>query len=44
MEATSPMSGFMDNKVYPLADWHKSVQAYIEACKKAEKLFPSAAK
>ena len=44
MEATNPMSGFMDNKVYPLADFNKSMQAYIGACKQAEKLFPSASK
>ena len=43
-QAAIPMGGFMDFKVYPLADMKKSMQAYIEACKQAVKLFPSAPK
>ena len=42
--ASIPMYGLLDIKAYPLADFNKSMQAFIEACKKGEKLFPSAAK
>ena len=42
--AAIPMGGFLNFKVYPLADFNKSMQAYIGACKQAEQLFPSAPK
>ena len=42
--AAIPMGGFLDFKVYPLADYHKSMEAFIEVCKQAEKLFPCAPK
>lgn len=35
--ASIPMGGFMNFKVYPLADFRVSMQAYIEAIKQAEK-------
>ncbi len=37
--ATIPMGGFMNFKVYPLADFKVSMKAYIDAIKQAEKLF-----
>jgi hypothetical protein len=43
-QAAIPMGGFLDFKVYPLADFRKSMQAFIEACKQAEKMFPGAPK
>ena len=40
--AACPMGGFLNFEVYALADYHVAMKAYIEACKQAEKLFPSA--
>ena len=42
--ASIPMGGFMNFKVYPLADFKVSMKAYINAIKQAEKLFPGAPK
>ena len=42
--ATIPIGGFCDMKVYPLADFDVSMNAYIEAMKQAEKMFPSTPK
>jgi muconolactone delta-isomerase len=34
-----PTQGFMDFETYPLADFNKSLKAYIESLKAAEKMF-----
>lgn len=44
VEKMASVLGFMDVEVYPLADFHKSVEALIEACKQAEMLFPGTPK
>jgi hypothetical protein len=44
IQASIPMGGFMNFRVYPLADFNVSMKAYIEACKRAELVFAKAAK
>lgn len=43
-QASIPMGGFMNFKVYPLADFDASMKAYIEACKRAEQMSSQTAK
>ena len=40
----SPMEGFLNVEVYPLADFGQAMEASIEAVKVAEALFPAAPK
>lgn len=36
-----PISGLMDFKTYPLADFNESIQVYIESMKAVQKIMPA---